>query len=213
MLADMEALIADRGDSLEAAWTTFVSWNLATGDRAGAMEGYDYAAELGGIVAEAEGSAIDDDNRFYPLAASYYRLDHAGGPIWFAVEEPALDLRFSLHPVEGGAAVATWAGAEAVAAPVAGGADLPAGGYWLVGTQPFRADSSVKVRFCLGTRETATACAPAPDTGDTGDTGDTLEPGEVRGGGLCSASRGAGSGLSMALAALVLVRRRRGRRG
>lgn len=178
-LVEVEAVLEARGDTLRDAWSDFAVYNLATGDRAGLIDGYRYAERLEGIRAEAEGDAIDDDNRFYPLATTYYRLDHPGGPLWFGLEEEAPGLWFSLHPVADGAAdgpveaaVASFDGDTAGAWEL--GEDLPAGGYWLVGTYPELADSSVKVRFCLGDEATARACAPdeGPDDEDPDDTGD-----------------------------------------
>jgi len=179
-LAEMEALIVAEGDTLEDAWFEFVSWNLATGPRAGAADSHRYAADLDGILAEAEGSAIDDDNRFYPLAATYYRLDHDGGAIWFGAEEAAPELRFALFPVEGGAddgpvepAVDMWTADQAGAWSIAAGEDLEAGGYWLLGTYPMIADESIKVRFCLGSQDDAAACGPV--VGDADDDDDDSE--------------------------------------
>ncbi len=205
VLAVMEALIVARGDTLEAMWLDFVTWNLATGDRSGAMESYSYADQLEGILAEDDGSSIEDDNRFYPLAATYYLLEHGGGPIWFGVEEPADGLRFTLHPVAGGeddgpveAAVDSWTAPEAVSWKLADGAELPEGGYWLVGTYPARADQSVKVRFCLGDKDDAEACAPAVEEPDGDD-----DDGEG-----CSCQQdlsGGGGAWTLALVVLPLV--------
>ena len=213
VLETMEELIVARGDTLEAMWLEFVTWNLATGDRSGAMESYTYADQLDGILAEDDGSSIDDDNRFYPLAATYYLLEHGGGPIWFGVEEPADGLHFSLHPVEGGdddgpvlAAVDSWTAPEAVSWKLADGADLPEGGYWLIGTYPTRADQSVKVRFCLGDLDDAEACAPAAE--EPGDDDDDDGAG-------CSCQQdlsGGGGAWPLALVVLLPLTRLRRRR-
>ena len=206
VLEAMERLIDDSGQSLQALWTRFVAWNLATGSRAGAMTSYSYAAELEGIEAEAEGSSIDDDNRFYPLAATYYLLEHGGGPVWFGVEEPAEGLYFALHPVEGGDddgpvldAVDSWTAPVAESWPLADGAELEEGGYWLIGTYPARGDESIKVRFCLGDQADAEACAPARvEPGDDDDSGDDD-------GGGCSCAQGASAaGGGWPLALLIL---------
>jgi hypothetical protein len=216
-LAGMAAALEARGDALEAAWTAFASWNLATGGRAGAMPSYPYAASLIGVTAEAEGAAIDDDNRFYPLAATYYRLDHGGGPMWFGVQTAAPALRFALHAVAGGAAdgpvepaLAAWTPEGAGAWALLDGADLPPGGYWIVGTQPAIADASVKVRVCIGDRTAATACAPA-GAGDGGASEGAPVPASADGGCSCAVG-GAGPAFPGTLFALSLAFRPRRRR-
>lgn len=177
----IESVLGGSGE-LQAAWLEFVTWNLATGPRAGALDGYPYATDFDGITASAEGSQIDDENRFYPLAASYFRLDHGGGPLWFGAEEAASDVYFQLHPVQNGGtdgpvepAVATWTAAAAASFALDDGADFPAGGYWLIGTKPVRAIESSRIRFCLGSESTALDCAPAlvdpPGTDPGGDGG------------------------------------------
>ena len=211
VLEVMEGLIADSGDSLEAMWVDFVTWNLATGPRSGEIESYSYSDQLDGVLAEDDGGSIDDDNRFYPLAATYYLLEHDGGPIWFGVEEPAEGLHFALHPVEAGDddgpvldAVDSWTAPEAVSWKLADGAELPAGGYWLLGTYPSRADESVKVRFCLGDKADAEACAPAVEEGDDDDDGEGCSCGQ-------GPSDGAG-GWPMALLVLCALAGLRARR-
>jgi MYXO-CTERM domain-containing protein len=220
VLQAMEQLIDDGGESLDGMWFDFATWNLATGPRSGATESYGYADDLDGILAEAEGSAIDDDNRFYPLAATYYRLDHAGGPIWFGAEEPAEGLRFALHPVEGGgadgpveAAVDSWTAPAAESWALADGADLPAGGYWMLGTYPAIADESIKVRFCLGDRATAEACAPAA-AGDDDDASDDDDGDDDDDDGCqCSAADGPRTGtIAVVLLTLLAVAIRRSHR-
>ncbi|MBT3223775.1 MAG: hypothetical protein HN348_32300, partial [Proteobacteria bacterium] len=158
------------------------------------MESYPYATDLyGGVIAGADGKAIDDDNRFYPLAASYFRLKHKGGQIWFGIEEEASQLNFTLHRVADGEkdgpveeALDTWTGSTAEAWPVAGGEDLDEGGYWVVGTYPVIADQSIKVRICLGDEETATGCAPNTEPDDNDD--DPPTESEVKG---CGCNAGA----------------------
>lgn len=223
-LAEMEAAIEGLGDSLGDAWFEFVSWNLATGPRAGATESYDYAADLDGVVAEAEGSSIDDDNRFYPLAATYFRLDHDGGAIWFGVEEAAPELTFALFPVEGGAddgavepAVDSWTAGQAGAWAVAEGADLAAGGYWLLGTYPARADESIKVRFCLGGQDDAAECGAVigddDDDDSEGEDDDDETPSDDDDDGCgCTAdgSQTTGAGLLAAAMIAAVIRRIRG---
>lgn len=213
----VEDVIVAGGETLESAWTTFVRWNLATGDRAGLMESYPFAAKLDGVPAEAEGAAVVDENRFYPLAATYYRLDHAGGPLWFGTLDDASGLVFSLHAVAGGEADGPVEEALWELAPTSAGlveiGDLEAGGYWLVGTYPTHAENSTRVTFCLGPEADMASCV-APDTGDTGETGEIAETGEDTGGkpeGCACAGAGDARGLAAAALALGLALARRGR--
>jgi hypothetical protein len=215
ILEVMEQVIVGRGDTLEAMWLDFATWNLATGDRAGQIESYDYADQLDGIIDEDDGSHIEDDNRFYPLAATYYRLEHGGGPIWFGAEEAAPGLVFRLLPVADGEddgpvldPVDTWTVDEAVSWKVGDGADFEEGGYWLLGTYPSRGDSSIKLRFCLGDQDDAEDCAPAVAEGDDDDDDDD--------GADCSCAQGAPNGgdwsVGLLLLAFVALRRTSSRR-
>ncbi|MEL6349497.1 MAG: MXAN_6640 family putative metalloprotease, partial [Myxococcota bacterium] len=139
-------VIAQNGSTLEAEWPRFARWNLATGFRTG-DESYPFADLLGGIRTTTSGeTALVDDNRFYPLAASYFRLEHPGGDVNFASAEDLTGLTFSLHP-ENGAALEIWSpqGPDARTFP-----SLDAGRYWLVGSYPAPAAQSVKAEFCLG---------------------------------------------------------------
>jgi len=214
----VEDVIVGEGDTLEDAWATFVRWNLATGRRAGGMDSYSFAADISGLTAEGEGSAISDENRFYPLAATYYRIDHAGGELWFGAQDDPTGLVFSLHPVVDGDsdgpvgdAVATWA------PTVAGTEDLgsfEAGGYWLVGTFPTHAENSTRIQLCLGAEADMADCA-AQDTGETGETGDTgvADTGEEKPGGCgCATGGGRGGWLPGALLWALALRRRRSAR-
>lgn len=211
----VEDVILANGDTLEAAWARFARWNLATGDRAGAMESYPFAAELDGVVAEAEGAALSDDNRFYPLAATYYRLDHPGGPLWFGALDDPTGLVFSLHPVEGGESdgpvldpVLTW---SPTAAGLSELGELEAGAYWLVGTFPTHAANSVKAQFCLGAEADMADCVAEPaETGETGDSGER-ETGQDKPGGCACASGASSPGgwrLGLVGLGLALARRR-----
>lgn len=212
LTTEMVALQEARGGSLEEDWTTFARWNLATGRYAGSLDGYPFAEDIGPPRYEASDPAIVEDHRFYPLAASYFRLEHGGGEVWFAAAAEAPDVVFSLHPSDGegavGDAVATF---TATTAPMSLG-DLVAGDWWLVGTNPTLAEDSTKLLFCLGGEGDMAACAPA-DTGDTGDTGAEADTGgEVPGGCSCDASTGVGAGfgaMAMAVAGLSARRRRR----
>ncbi len=207
-LVEMEQVILDYGDTLEEAWFQFTIWNLATGYRAGATESYPYANRLRSVDAEDVDDSIDDDNRFYPLAATYYRLEHDGGPIWFGIEEDAPGLYFALLPVAGGEddgpvedPVDTWIGEEAISWALADGQDFPAGGYWLVGSQAGLGDNSIKVRICLGSEETAAECA-APAAGDDDDDDSADDDDDDDEGCSCSS---AGNGRYGSLGLLLLL--------
>jgi hypothetical protein len=204
--AMLDALTA-RGDVVPDAWISFATYNLATGVRAGGMsEGYPYAAELAEVPLEVTGGYLEDDTRFYPLATTYSRLNHKGGPIWFALEEAAPALWFSLHPTADGSKDAPvldsvsgfWAedpGPRSLG-------DFPEGQYYVWGAQPDEGASSVKVRWCMGTEEDVNACmgiVPPPD-------GDAVEDPDEKG---CGCATGSVSGSSAVLLALIALRRRR----
>jgi len=185
------------GGELADEWPVFARWNLATGLRAGAMESYPFADELDGVMAEVEGESIQDDNRFYPIAATYFHLEHPGGPLRFAALDDPTGLVFSLHASENGrkygaveAALATWSDEWTRDL-----GELEDGSYWLVGTYPQVADQSVKVEFCLGAPEATAACEKETG-GDTGvntglDTGQVeAPPGDADTGGTVGADTG-----------------------
>lgn len=216
LLNAVEDTILAYGGTLDEEWANFARWNLATGDRAGGLVSYDFASDLEGVVAEAEGPSIVDENRFYPLAATYYRVDHPGGELYFSTLDDPTGLVFSLHPVAGGepdgiveVAAQTWEGDGPGTRSLG---DLDPGGYWLVGTYPAQASSSNKLEFCLGTSSDISACADA-DTGDTGDGGDSGDSAEDTGkagdGGCACANAGDPLGVWPALLGLALGLRRR----
>ena len=211
-LTEMQAVIEANGSDLATEWSTFTQWNLATKFRAGAMESHEYAAEIGPIDISAMGATLEDDNRFYPLAASYYQLQHPGGELWFSHDDDATGVIFTLHPVvdgtESGAvepALVEWTPTEPAWFQVA--EDLDAGIYWLVGTQARISDSSQKFLFCLGDAAQAEICLAAPgDTGATDDTGDSEPPGKCG----CTSAPTAPVGLGLlAMLGLTLGWRRR----
>ena len=207
-LVEVQAVIEGYGSTLQEEWTTFATWNAATGFQAGILDSYDFAADLGDLITEKTGETIEDENRFFPLATTYYRLDHPGGPLWFTHTDDATGLHFALFSVEGGesigvldAVVDEWEPTTPAWYQV-GGADLPAGGYFLLGTYPDNADSSQKVQFCLGDESVAESCLEAEDQ----------EVEETPGGCGCAATpqRGRWAGLLVVLALVgPLVRRRR----
>ncbi|MDP2306026.1 MAG: hypothetical protein Q8P18_08360 [Pseudomonadota bacterium] len=206
LLADMADIEAARGGSLAIDFSTFARWNIATGRFSGPADSYPYASRIGPPVAEASGAAIVDDNRYYPLATTYYTLEHGGGEVWFATEADAPELAFSLHGTTADGditeAIETFAGA---ATPRLLG-DLPAGDYWLVGSNPTLAEDSTKVLMCLGSAEDVTACAGA-DTGGE-ETGDTPETPEGCGCNGAGAEPGAIWAVGLAGMALLTGRRR-----
>ncbi len=223
-------VLQDRGDSLADAWPVFAAWNLGTGRRSGALDGYPFAHRLGTVPMEgdSEGGLLEDDNRFYPVATTYWRFTHAGGPLSFVAEDDPTGLVFGLHPIEDGSengpaldALVTWA-------PTSDGAvdlgDVDAGHYYVLGTYPAEADESAKVHFCLADPDAAAVCMPAVDEGpdDTGEpsTEEDDDPAEqdedtpTDGAGTskddsgCSTAAGSAQGL-LALLGLGLAWRRR----
>ncbi len=174
----MDEVLAAAGDPLGEAWPVFARYNLAVGFRAGVAESHAYAAELEPIEAAREGASLDLEARLYPLAAAYWRVDHAGGTLGFGADAPLPDVVFSLHPVgdfaeDGvvGDPVASWDAPEAGWRPIMED-ELPAGGYWIVATLPVLAEGPAKARVCVGTTshlEQACALEPVPAPGaDTG---------------------------------------------
>lgn len=128
-------------------WNEFARWNLATSRRAGSMTSYPYSDQLHGLAFAEEGSAIFDDHRFYPLAASYFSLEHTGGTLEFSVEEGASGIVFSLHPTEEKVALSaidTWSDQANKTW------ELDAGTYFLVGSYGATSGNSQKVELCLG---------------------------------------------------------------
>lgn len=155
-------------NELATLWHVFVTWNLATGARSGGMETYPYAAALRQVSATAQAPVIDQALRFYPLAAHYVLLEHAGGPMYFAADQAAPNVWFALHPTATGStsgavlpAVTTWHSHDDQAHALADGQDFAAGAYWVIGANSDAASSAVKLRLCIGDRATAAACATA----------------------------------------------------
>jgi hypothetical protein len=144
------------------AWIDFATFNLATGVHAGGLDGHPYAGLLVPPPLEATGTLLDDDNRFYPMATTYYRLNHAGGEMWLGLDAAAPGVFFSVHPTDDGTkdgavlpAVASLWGDDP--GPLSLG-ELPAGQYFVWGAQPTDADDSVKVRFCAGAETEVLDC-------------------------------------------------------
>jgi hypothetical protein len=169
VLSAIGSVLAFRGDTWENAFLTFTSWNLATGLRAGALDGYPYAARLTpGVTFVSDGPLWMDDPRVFPLAAVFARVDHPGG---------AFDLGFATcEPVAVQAVVAPALGSPyGDAGPPVSSADLqdlPAGAYYVGLTLPYPGPASVKVPVCIGPGGNA-ACfidcyPPGPDTDGDG---------------------------------------------
>ncbi|MEZ4235381.1 MAG: hypothetical protein R3F59_04320 [Myxococcota bacterium] len=202
-------VISARGDTVEDAWTGFATWNLATGGQSGGLEGYPYADLLTPPLPEQSGQ-IDDDNRFYPLATTYYRLNHEGGELWFALEEPQPDLTFAVLPTSDGGPdspvlepLTTFDGSDA--GPFSLG-DQPAGKYWIWGAQPRYGDNSIKVALCAGTAAEVDGCFATTGT-ETGDTGAPLDGEDEPKGCGCASGGPAPSGGLLLLLGLAVSRR------
>jgi MYXO-CTERM domain-containing protein len=212
--AMLDTIVA-RGDDVPDAWITFSRFNLATGANSGVLESHPYADLLDPPAIEESGKSIREENRFYPLATTYFRLDHSGGELWFGLEDAAPEVFFSVNPTEDGDedspvvdAVAEFWGDDP--APRSLG-DLPKGAYFLWGTQPESARDSVVTKVCAGDEDAVAACLglDAPDPDPDGDV--TEDPvAEPAGGCGCSGTPANPAGLlaGVALSALARTRRR-----
>ena len=145
----IDAVLAQM-DDVQLDWMTFSKWNLATNIRSGEMSSYSFANQLYGLQSEMEGVILEDDYRFYPLATTYFELEHLGGPCTFAYVGDDEDVQFSLHPVVNGdkvgPSVKEWRiGDEAIWTE-----SFEAGEYWVIGTLPMLTSNSQKIEFCLG---------------------------------------------------------------
>lgn len=170
LLQAMASVEAGRGGSLAADFTWFASRNLATGDRAGSLEGeYPFAAELRETRAEERGERIEAEDRVYPLATVYYELAWAGGDLHVATADAAPDLAIALHPLgDDGQLLDAVAFPEA--APVSQPLAADPGTYWLVVTNPTLAEDSTKTTVCAGTEDDVAPCLDAGE-GNPDDTG------------------------------------------
>lgn len=202
-VAVLEQVLLDRGDSLPEAWQAFVLANAATGDRAGSASYYDYSADVSEVPLEAEGETLDLTQRFYPFAASYFVLEHPGGPLWFGIEVPEAALQFTVFPTDGADGPLELPVAQFDGTPGEIDADLPAGTYFVAGTLPERFDNSVRVRICLGSEALAVSCSPVDDLPDE------EEPTEKCG---CASTSVSGESASFLVATAALVGRRRYRK-
>ena len=187
--------IESYGAVLSDFWSTFASWNLATGDRAGLLPSYWFAERLFGLEAESEGSIIEEEHRSYPLAASYFLLHHEAGDLVFTIPEDSEGVVFSLYPTQEGkvdSPIEQWDGIGPMSLTWK---NLPSGEYWLVGSYPEYAAQSEKLNFCLGA-----GCATLEDEIDEPAT-PIREPADCQG---CATSSPGGWSI---LALLVFCRR------
>lgn len=205
LLNDMSAIIEARGSTLRAEWETFARWNAATGTRSGGTESYEFANRLAPVATTEHGETIVDDNRYYPLAAYYYRIEHPGGPLAVSLEAAAPELSFSLHPTDEDGhvldPVAVFTGDEV---PKELG-DQPAGTWWLVGSNPTLAESSTKVLTCVGDDAVLVECV-VEDTAGGDDTGDDTGEDVPEDGCNCATGGGAAPGLGLLLLAFAALR-------
>ena len=147
---DMILAVLDQMDDVATDWMVFSKWNLATNRRTGEMESYTFAARLFGLQSEMEGTMIEDEYRFYPLATTYFELEHGGGDCTFAYVGEDEDVQFALHPVANGDKVGPAIKEWRIGDDPIWTEELVAGDYWVIGTLPILTDSSQKIDFCLG---------------------------------------------------------------
>ncbi len=164
-VAALEAGLAESGADLAEEWPGFVAWNLATGPRAGGEDdGYEFADDVAGVTADAEGPSLAVPARLAPLSARYYRVDHGGGPLWIGVDGDPGPLRVTVHPVRDGAADGPLAatrgpyGLPADAALDLG--EIDAGGVWIAVSNPDAHAGSVEIGLCIGAEADARDCRP-----------------------------------------------------
>lgn len=196
---DLPALLGEQLD-LTSSFVRFAEWNLATGSLAGVAESYDFAAEIGPPVFEARASALDDDQRFYPLSTTYYRLNHGGGALQFGLEADAPSLVFELWATDAEGRVTELVAAPAPTAGIQELGDFEEGTYYFVGVNPSLDEDSTKVRFCLD--DDVSDCVPVVED-SAADTGKPEDDGG------CGCASGPGAAAPGLLAALALLRRRR----
>ena len=147
---DIDAVVFEQMDDIETDWMAFSRWNLATNARSGEVESYSFAPRLWGLLSEIKDSTIQDDVRFYPLATTYFELEHVGGDCHFVYEGDDQDVRFALHPVLSGEKVGESVYEWRIGDNPIWTMDLPEGDYWLIGALPMMASNSQKIDFCLG---------------------------------------------------------------
>ncbi len=167
----LDALLGDRETSLSAVFDAFSMENINTGARTNDAALYPFAPRLQGLAAEARAASFAEDYRFYPLAATYWTVVHAGGPLFFGTAEDATGLSMSLHALTDRGVLAETVDAWApVAGEVRAFGALPAGRYWFRGAYPQQAENSRKILWCLGGAEALEACGLST-TGPVADAG------------------------------------------
>lgn len=214
-VAAIDAALVAGGGALPTTFTRFATWNAATGRRHGQMEAWPFGDQLRAVNPSGEGARIDDELRFYPLAAHYFRVDHPGGPLAFATAADPTGLVLRALPVADGGADGPVIEADAVVAPTAAGVhplgDFGAGGVWVVAVVPAPRDESVKIPFCIGPAADVADCGPA-DTGAPADDADPPGTPKADPAGGCSQGAAAPApGLVLIALGAVLVRRARRR--
>lgn len=224
LMPTIDAVLVQHGDALQPAFVDFVRQNLATGDRAGGIDGPAYARFLSPPEPEFSGALVDDTVQYAPYAARYHRLVHGGGPATMVWDVDAPGVSLELLPTVGSVVQPpVWSGALVAGATALG--DLPAGPYWLMGTLADGSRTAVTAQLCLGAADAAAVCAgatpstspPSTDSTDTTPTDTTPtdttptdpEPSEGKSGG-CGCVSGPGlPATPWMLLALVAARRRR----
>ncbi|MSP55679.1 MAG: hypothetical protein EXR69_08780 [Myxococcales bacterium] len=202
---DLVDALASRVD-LNTDFVDFAAWNLATGSLSGGSpegEGYEFASAIGPPKFEDRGAGFDDEERFYPLSTTYYKLEWEGGPLQFGLAADSPDVVFQVWGTDADERVNGLVAEPASLAGVVELGDLAAGDYYFAAVNPTLAEESTKVQFCLSAD--ASNCEPAADTEDTGDTngkgGCSCAPDLARGGRSATGAAG--------LFLLGLARRRR----
>ena len=140
---------------------------------------------------------IQDNVRFYPLATTYFELEHSGGECHFVYEGDDQDVRFALHPVVSGEKVGESVYEWRIGDEPVWTLELPAGDYWVMGALPMMASNSQKIDFCLGNE----CVLPTNEEGET-----EVEDVEPKSG--CQTLRVGETLWYMGLCALLIVRRR-----
>ncbi|HCH65779.1 MAG TPA: hypothetical protein DFR83_23450 [Deltaproteobacteria bacterium] len=221
-VAAVAEALGEVGVGFDTVWPQFAAWNLATGPRSGGLESYPYADGLHpGIQAEAIAESVVEEHRFYPLAASYFRVQHPGGELLLGLAEDNDEaVHFAVFPTTDTGvvlpALLEWQPSEAKIESLG---TQPAGDYWLVGNYPAAADSSAVRLFCFGGPDAMEPCRPEESETDSGEPiGDTAAPeaeasdrrrSAGKGGGCTTLPGHPGSGLFFALLGLMMGARRR----
>lgn len=204
------AVLSDRGDGWEQAFSEFGTWNLATGSRAGglATDGYPYAETLApGVRPAGFEATFVDDPRVFPVATEYVAIEHPGGPLWVGPASCGDPLpQVVVHPAPDGVVGDALDRLDDVGRSVADGSSLEAGRYYLVLSQPRPGGQSIKTALCAGAPDALPAsceldCEEEPEDTDPPDPDD---PG-------CAGCSGAGpSGMwAWWLGALIVLGARR----